>query len=500
MHKKAEHMQVKSSNFRKVFALEETESVIQDYVCSEKGGMVRGHMYISQNFICYQGTIPAKLIVIPFRKITSIDEEKPLLSSYIVIVTTDEKYYFGSFAWSHHDECLVLLRYLLHNPPSYVKINKSIDVAFPEKKKEEKSTFGLDWETDSKSASSSFSSFSSGKFLSPIEEKIPENSNSNGAVQKVKTKVNVEATERALRDLQEVHNMGADTLRELSTQAETIDRIELGIDNIHASLDKTHKLMRGIESIPSYIGNSLSKRKDQDNKRNTTVLDRTIVVAPGKLPSLDIEILCKLPNDSLVEALLRIGDDTIRCVDPKTDKLIAPEYVYYYSEITQIIMRARPEHCDIRFQPQTRKQRFRLMSSYLQIMTNEIKLRAPNAKEIEVTFEQGVLPFEYNHISISIQPTLSRTQQSSGFFRSENQFRLSTLITTDAETKEDLHKVDRNLDQISRILGQVNSMAKATGEEINRQNEQLDRVNKKVDAGVDRMVEQNYRIDKVIHS
>jgi len=199
-----------------------------------------------------------------------------------------------------------------------------------------------------------------------------------------------------------------------------------------------------------------------------------------------------------VDAILRIEDDSIRCVNSKTYKLLSLDYVYYYSEISEIVMRARPEHCDIRFKPVSRKQRFRLMSSYLQIITNEIKLRGPN-KEISVIFEPGIRPFDYHHISISIQPVLSREQEASGFFRSENQIKLSNVITTeDQETKQALQKVDRNLDELSNVLNQVGVMAQLTGQEIDRQNEQLTRINNRVDDATTRMEDTNLRIDRII--
>jgi len=317
----------------------------------------------------------------------------------------------------------------------------------------------------------------------------------------VRTKVNVEASEQALRDLRDVHTMGTETLQALATQAEQIDRIETGVESIHGGLDKTHKILKGIESLPSYIGNALAKKdKGKSFEAVPSKPERIIAVPTSKPSSLSIEILCKLPNDNLVEAILRIEDDSIRCINPVTEKLLSPDYVYYYSEISHIIMRARPEHCDLRFKPISKKQRFRLMSSYLQVMTNEIKLRAPNSEEIEVIFEAGIRPFEYNHISISIQPVLSRQQVTSGFFRSENQLKLSNIIQTDdEETKTALQKVDRNLDEISKILGHVGSMAKVTGEELSRQNEQLDRVNRRVDEATDRLDNTNRRIERVIN-
>jgi len=77
-------------------------------------------------------------------------------------------------------------------------------------------------------------------------------------------------------------------------------------------------------------------------------------------------------------ALLRLFKDCFICVDISTGKVLLPEYGWAYNSVDAIVMRSRPEHCDIRFKGP--KERFRLMTSYLQILTNELVLRTPKGQ------------------------------------------------------------------------------------------------------------------------
>lgn len=232
-----------------------------------------------------------------------------------------------------------------------------------------------------------------------------------------RVKVDTQATKEALRLAEEALATGSETLTELSRQAEQLDRIENTIEGIHGKLDRADELLRGIESLPAYIGQSLRKSKPRRVKRIEA--DRKIVVKKGAAPTMDIEILCKLPNDSLVEALLSFGEHGVSCLDPETEDLLDPRYYYKYTDISAFLVRTRHEHADLRFFPDTGLERFRMMSSYLQIITNELILRTVKG-QIQVIFEPGARKFGYGRPRISVQPPPSRESKQgagTGFFR-----------------------------------------------------------------------------------
>jgi len=90
----------------------------------------------------------------------------------------------------------------------------------------------------------------------------PNASQPNGAVdagngQQQQVRLNTEATRQALSLVNETVSMSAATLQEVQRQAEQLDRIERNVDNIHANLDKSDRLLRGMESIPAYFGNKV---------------------------------------------------------------------------------------------------------------------------------------------------------------------------------------------------------------------------------------------------
>jgi len=230
--------------------------------------------------------------------------------------------------------------------------------------------------------------------------------------------------------------------------------------------------------------------------------NRKLAVQRGKAPTIDIEILCKKKDCSLVPSLLCLGEDGFTCVDPVTDQLLAPEYTYSYSHISAIVLRARPEHADIKFDNCTPpKERFRLMCSYLQILTNEIMSRTkPN--QVKVIFEPGSREFSYNSPLITYLPTpTANDRKTGGFLRKHNanQIKTSQLLDhADEATKKALDEVDKDLDDISQILGNLGDVAHTMGGELERQNEQLDKIGDKVDNTSARIQKANIKMTNII--
>eukprot|EP01122_Echinamoeba_exundans_P017571 TRINITY_DN938_c0_g1_i3.p1 TRINITY_DN938_c0_g1~~TRINITY_DN938_c0_g1_i3.p1 ORF type:complete len:339 (+),score=72.26 TRINITY_DN938_c0_g1_i3:601-1617(+) len=313
--------------------------------------------------------------------------------------------------------------------------------------------------------------------------------------QEQQVRVDTALARTALRTANEVKEMGAATLLELQSQAEQIDRIEGNVERIHARLNETNTLLRGIESLPAYIGNKFKK----DKKQPPPVVDppdRTIKVERTVKP-MDIEILCKNKDDSFTPALLRLFKDSFQCIDPTSGRCLQPEYAWNYDFIDCVVMRARHEHMDIRFHPP--RDRFRLMSSYLQVITNELVLRAPKDK-VKVVFEPGVRTFAYKDPRISMQPTVSRATATTGFVRNDARQKTSDLLSAgaDAQLRKDLDETDNCIDEISDALSIMNDQALTARSEIIRQTEQLDRVNNRVDDANARIRQQNRRMEDIM--
>jgi hypothetical protein len=142
------------------------------------------------------------------------------------------------------------------------------------------------------------------------------------------------------------------------------------------------------------------------------------------------------------------------------------------------------------------------MSSYVQLIVNELTLRYPSEQgSIQVTFEPGVKHFDYNNPAISKIPPSSRSATSSGFSRSEaTGVKTSSLLsaTADQQTKDDLDEMDRHMDEVARVVGDIGDMAVAMNSELNAQIEHIDRIDGKVRDANDRIVSHTTRMNKLM--
>lgn len=158
------------------------------------------------------------------------------------------------------DEFFQLVIYLWNNPPSYVTLPAETK---PQPSASNSNPFGGGPSSVSGGRSFGGGSDSSGGFDDPNQ------------MQDQAVRVDVALARTALRTANEAKEMGTATLLELQSQAEQIDRIEGNVDRINARLGETSQLLRGIESLPAYIGNKFKK----DKKKPPPIMeppDRTV--------------------------------------------------------------------------------------------------------------------------------------------------------------------------------------------------------------------------------
>lgn len=358
-------------------------------------------------------------------------------------------------------------------------------------------------------SSSSSSTFSSnGNLFATVSSSPSPNGNPQQQMGQVQAqqqpqevRVDVEKAREALRIAYATRDVTGDTINKIEQQGQQLNRMEAHLDNMSANLDQSERLIRGMESVFSYIGNKMKKGQQQP----PPVVDygnRAIKIEKLE-PPLDIEILCKNPDDSFTPALLRLHSMGFACVDVTTGKPLAPGYAWPYADVAQLLLRARHEHLDIKFTLSSGKERFRLMSSYVQLIVNELVLRKPSDHDIPVTFEPGVKQFEYNDPQLSRIPPASRTAASSGFSRPEaasSQQKTSALLsaTADQQTKDDLDEVDNHLDEVYRVVGDIGDMAQAMNSELNAQIEHIDRIDRKVTDNNERITAHTDRMNKLM--
>eukprot|EP01133_Synstelium_polycarpum_P013382 gene13382-15741_t len=468
---KATSLKTKTELVRRTFNYSESETVIQDYSCSLKRMLlIPGRLYVTANFVSFIPVLGESNESLSFRKITEIKKDSTIMfSDAITFVAGGHIVSFGSLI--HRDETFNLIYHLWKNPPLFYDPNDA----------EEESMRSFQQSISGKSGSRT----SGGG-----------NGQQGQQQQQVQyTKVDTESTRTALRLAMETKDTGIATMNEMSMQAEMIDNIERNVEHIHSNLDKSERLLKGIESFGGAMAMSMSKEKSSPDTHNQPQLDRTLQMRRREEPATEIDILEKLPNDSLQAGYLQFGADRFVVLD--TNRKPTPTGTYTYDQIECFVVRARHHHLDVRF---LNKTRFRLCSSYIQNVVNEFVLRS-NCKlgrSAKVMFEPGVKTFAYGNPTIRFIPSSGRQNQAPVFGRAST-MGLSNVIKNAPEgVKDALIQQDKDLDEISALLGDIHGIARTIGDEADRQSEQLDRVTTRVDHANGRLIDNNKRITKML--
>lgn len=365
---KAQKMQSKTEEVRNTFNLPASECVIQDYYCSIEQSTINrgGRMYITPNYVCFWAGFPFPVTEhFPFRMISDIKQNiGKIFTNSIDIYLKDGKIVkFHSFM--KVAETLEVLNHIWKFPPSYLRL---------ESEEEEEDEIGV-------GGGGTFNPFGNGK---------------------KSLNVNVDGAKRAANLANEAKDKGLDILKELDTQGEQLDRIESTIDNVHANLDKGDRFIRGIGSTKGAAINLVTIDKTKHN--NPKYIQREHLAHKQWMESyqtIQLEILLKLQNDQYVDSFFCFGKDKFFVKERASGKTIA-QCIWEYPMVKYIVMRARPLHMDIRFKDNS--PRFRLMTSNVQAITNELCIRCSmQENKPTVLFEPNARPFDYNSFYLTVE-------------------------------------------------------------------------------------------------
>ncbi|EGG17374.1 GRAM domain-containing protein [Cavenderia fasciculata] len=498
---KASALKTKSDLVRRTFNYPDTESVIQDYSCSLKRGiLIPGKIYISANFVSFIPSLGESNESISFRKVNEIKKDSTMfIQNTIVFSTAESNVAFASLL--RRDETYNLIHHLWKHPPMTYEPNSEED--------ERMRQFTNSLNSSGSGISNSSNGgrvFGNGGSNNSSSSNIGggaqgfnggNNNNNNGQIQQQRTKVDTESTKQALRIAYETRETGISTMNELSYQAELIDNIERNVENIHGNLDRSDRLLKGMESWGGMISNAMGKDETANRERPShDQVDRSLKVRPRDDPAVDIDILEKLPNDFLQAGYMQFTADKFVVLDG--NKKATMNGTYGYDQVEHIVIRARHQHIDFRL---TNKNRIRLCSSYIQNIVNEFVLRSnfKLGKAAKVIFEPGVKQFAYGNPTIKFIPSVGRQQQNQALFGRTNTSGVSHVVKNASEdVREALMQQDKDLDEISALLGDIHGIASTIGNEADRQSEQLDRVTGRVDYANDRLQSNNKRIQKML--
>jgi len=524
---KARKMQQKTVELQQRFNLPSSEAVVQDYYCTLKRPKFNhgGRIWVSQNHICYYSGLPFKIMeVISFRKVTKIERVPGKVLSNAIRLEVDEgkgnkrEVVFGSFLKT--TETLNVLQHLWNNPPTYIQLDSNdIGGNSPSSSNAASSSSGAGFARSGRG----FGGGGGGTQKDGWDDYQQSQDQDAGGVgngfwaQQQRVKVDVETSAQAVQTALYAREMGADTLNELSRQADVLDRIEHDVENLHANLDKADRQLRGLESFGGGLKNVMTRDKTKRNNPVFNRIDRTIHLKNFVPKEINVNILFKHEDDSLSPASLKFTENTFSVIDSESGKQEKGAQ-WTYTQIASIVMRARPLHMDVRFKddPQTGKPvpRFRMMTSFCQPITNELFLRSVSVGNgAAVLFEPGIEQFHYGSYKLSLTPTAKdrKGNDTSGFGRASTaqggtavfrkKQKASDLLSAnvDEETKRQMDLQEANVDNIISLAGDLQNIAHTMGEELGRGNEQLDRITQRAADATHRVHLNNHRVGNMLN-
>jgi hypothetical protein len=404
----------------------------------------------------------------PFRRIGKIDKGGAL--SIVIVLEDGSQLEYGAF--TQRDECLAILLHLLNNPPSYMMVDTSKDVA-------------------PKSPRITVNDGTMGELNLDGDEQAQ--------AQEVRGKVDKDAGRRGVAKMNQARDMGLATLEELDRQRELVHGMDQRLENMNADLDHNERHLRGIESIGGALANKATK--DKTKRKDLQYESREQKIEQVKKRDAEVEVLYKFANDKLMPSLLIFKEKVFVCADAANKtKLIDKGAQWEYSEVKMVLLRARHQHLDVWFKTGGKERRIRIMSAHMQWITNELALRV--GPELEVQWEPGAKKFDYGSLSLAeLSVPKGRKDDGNGGWGSVGQkSKTAGLISKNAPAgvHEDLAEQDAYLDEMSQGLDHLNGIANAIGKEVDESTVKIKALNGKVDTTTARVQGQNKRVEKIL--
>lgn len=502
---KARGLHKKSREIQQRFSLAETEQVVQTYYCSLHRELINhgGNMWITQNYVLFYSGFPFHHSEkISFRNMLRIERTKNSagLSNCIEIAVEEGKLgertvVFGAFLKTQ--ETLTILNFLRHNPPSYIQLDD--EEVFNAAAYSATSTAPNPY-----SAAGPLGGAGDGWGSSYGTEAGHDDGGWGSQTEQQRCKVDVGRSAMALRTALETREMGVAVMSELSRQAEVIDGINYEVEKIHWNLDKGDRILRGLETFGGGLKNTFTRDNTRKNNIVFQRMERSLHLK-GKVPDIvDVTILRKHTDDSLTPQVLRFHPEHFEIFDWEKQAVIKP-LSWTYRSIEEIIMRARPLHMDIRFGKEIL--RFRMMTSACQAITNELFLRCVSHRhEPEVIFEPNIPPFDYGSYKLALVPAKKTdTDTPTNIYTAGNSqlikaAKASDILGKDADEKikADFDLQASHIDSILEVAGDLQSLAGAMGDEIDRSAQDLDSLGVRTGEAVHRVHHSNFRVKKML--
>mmetsp|Transcript_14194 Transcript_14194/g.19638 ORF Transcript_14194/g.19638 Transcript_14194/m.19638 type:complete len:557 (-) Transcript_14194:129-1799(-) len=299
---------------------------------------------------------------------------------------------------------------------------------------------------------------------------------------------------------------GEEILLELDRQRELLFRLEAQSYAIEHKIDLAHYYLGGIESFsgaarnlfrlaprnnPKVMKNEIAARrywKEQEEQEEEK--------GEGDVRVRKVDILLKhINSDMLQPCLLCFKSDKFYVYDKRAKKMIA-SLSWSYESVQFVVARTRPLHLDIHFGDNV--PRFRLASSYIQAIANELYLRcAEKISPIRILFEPSAHQFDYGSYQLAL---------TDGFCGDDSKacakkvISLADLLQNASEkTKNEIREVEALFEEINAKIDRLRPMANEIGRKVDNSINHIETVGGSVNQNHNSLKSENVRLKKFLN-
>jgi len=165
--------------------------------------------------------------------------------------------------------------------------------------------------------------------------------------------------------------------------------------------------------------------------------------------------------------------------------------------VKYIVMRARPLHLDVRFKDNS--PRFRLMTSNIQAVTNELCIRCSmRENKPSVLFEPNARPFDFNSYYLTLEVMVGK-DGSGNRFVARKAVGTADLLSeqVDDETKKKVRQAEANMEKVYDLSCDLEKIGTTMESTIAAQTDQIGRIAEKTQSANQRVASQNQQVKKI---
>eukprot|EP00008_Paramoeba_atlantica_P005061 CAMPEP_0201481174 /NCGR_PEP_ID=MMETSP0151_2-20130828/5479_1 /ASSEMBLY_ACC=CAM_ASM_000257 /TAXON_ID=200890 /ORGANISM="Paramoeba atlantica, Strain 621/1 / CCAP 1560/9" /LENGTH=509 /DNA_ID=CAMNT_0047863245 /DNA_START=118 /DNA_END=1647 /DNA_ORIENTATION=+ len=467
-----------SDKAHQLFNMPSFDFVVQEYRCRMLSHI--GNLRVTSQCLHFHSPLPAQFVEsISYRTIKDIQLEK---GSKIHLVLEHSEVPFSLLTPGKAPEAFNLIFHLWKFPVSFVRL----DLDAPE---EDEIGVVQGWGDRTRKLALSDPEPKE----KPTKFKKQKMSFSEDQGRRKDYEVNVQGAVEAVRLANQAVEMGEEILKELENQRELLFRLEEQAYEMEHKLDLTRYYLDGIGSLSGAACNLFKLRP----KKHPKVMKNEMAAKNQWMEKVKVRkarCLLKLENDMLHPCLLVFEKDKFFAFNEETKNQIG-EFSWSYEAVQFIVVRTRPLHLDIHFEEKI--PRFRLASSYIQAIVNELYLRCvAKVTPVRVLFEPSARSFDYGSYQLALVE--SYLEEDSKACAKKVISLADVLENASDETKEQVREVEKCFKEVNVKADELFLIAGEMSEKIEESKDQIENLQEHIAKNTQALNSENKRVHHVI--